>query len=171
MLLMTHPVSAEKSYAVLGLVLGVLPPAAIFGRFFGYGLSGGSLRMNLADGALFFLSLVMSVVSSLGGYAMGSLLSRAVYRSERDSWPRMLVVVSMLGAAWGAATGVAGGFFFFGFGAILGFVIGVPIGACGFLVFAIIHRMLEQGGMIDRRHLIPMACGIALGISSFVLGL
>lgn len=171
MLLMRHPVSSEKAYAFLGLLLGALPPTAIFSRVFGYGIVRGSFSTVAAGPALFFLCLLMNLVCCLGGYAMGSVLSRSALRLERNSWFQMVIVVPLLGAAWGALTGIAGGFFFLGIGAFVGWAFGIPVGFCGFLVFAIIHRTLERGGMIEARHFAPLACGIAAIIASLILSL
>lgn len=89
---MRHPISAHKAYGLAGLLLGVLPPAAIFARLFGYGLGGGSLNMAF----------------------------------------------------------------------------GIPIGSLAFLIFAVLHRTLERGGMIEARHFVPLACGITAIITVLI---
>lgn len=170
MLLMSHPVSVKKAYAMLGMLLGSLPPAAIFTRLFGYGVGAGLLNMTNRDGWLLFLCLAMNVGCCLGGYAMGSSLGSAAQKLERGSWSSMLIVMPFVGAAWGTVTGVAGGFFLFGIGAFFGWAFGLPVGLIGFLAFSIIHRILERGGMIEARHLAPLACGIAAIITALVLG-
>src|SRR4051812_24197575 len=57
MLLMRRPVSAEKAYALFGLLLGSLPPATIFARLLGYGIGGGVLDIAEAKDAIFFLCI------------------------------------------------------------------------------------------------------------------
>lgn len=171
MLLMRHPVSSEKAFAFLGLLLGALPSAAIFVRLFGYGIVRGSINILEAGGTLFFLCLFINLVCCLVGYAMGSFVSGSALRLEHNSWVRMLIIMPLLGAAWGAVTGVVGGFFVLGIGAFFGWVFGIPVGFFGFLMFAIIHRALERGGMIDARHFAPLASGIAAIITSLILSL
>jgi hypothetical protein len=170
MLLMSRTVSAQRAYALFGMLLGALPPAAIFARLLGYG-ANGSMRMMMSDAALFILCLLMNVVSCLGGYLLGSALSRGAFKLERSSWTRMLLVMPLIGAVWGIATGAMGGVFFFGGGAIIGAAFALPIGMIGFLLFAILHRMLERGGMIETRHFLPLACGITSIIAALILGL
>lgn len=170
MLLMRRPVPAQHAYALFGLLLGALPPAAIFARLIGYG-AVGSMRSIASDGALFFLCVVMNVVCCLVGYAMGTGLSRAALKLEHQSWLKMFLIMPLVGAAWGAVAGVSGGFFFFGFGALFGAVCAIPIGIAGFLMFAIFHRLLECGGMIDARHFLPLACGITTLIAALIMGM
>ena len=165
---MRHPISPEKAYGLTGLLLGALPPAAIFARLFGYGLGGGSLAINPAEGVIFFLCAIMNVVCCLMGYGMGSVVGRYAPKLERNSWIRMLLLLPLLGAAWGAVTGLTGGFIFFGIGALFGAAFGIPVGLFGFLMFAVVHRTLERGGMIDKRHFVPLACGLAMIITVLI---
>jgi hypothetical protein len=171
MLLMRHSISTQKAYAFLGLLLGALPPAAIFIRLFGYGLGGVLNEIPPAGGALLFLCAVMNVVCCLAGYAMGSALGQRSFEIERSSWSRNFLLMPLLGAGWGAVTGVAGGFFFFGVGAFYGWALAIPVGSLGFLMFAIVHRAFERGGMIETRHFLAIACGVSAIISAVILGL
>lgn len=171
MLLMRQPVAAEKAYALFGMLLGSLPPATIFARLLGYGTGGGLMQMGDANGAIFFLCIVMNVVCCLVGSAMGIGLSRPALKLERQSWIKMFLLMPLVGAAWGSVAGLAGGFFFFGIGALFGAACGIPIGVAAFLLFAIVHRLLERGGMIESRHFLPLACGITAIISALVLGM
>lgn len=171
MLLMRKPVSAEKAYALFGLLLGALPPAAIFTRLLGYGIGGGSLHITKGSGAIFFLCLLMNVVCALVGYWLGIGLSHAALKLERQSWFRVFLLMPLLGAAWGGLAGLAGGVLFFGIGALFGAACAIPIGATAFLLFAVFHRLLERGGMIETRHFLPLACGITAIITALVLGM
>lgn len=171
MLLMRHKVSTERTYALFGLLLGAFPPAAVFVRLFGYGLVRGSMNMETAGGVLCFLCVVMNVMCCLMGYAIGSAFSRNALELEHKSWIRMFLLMPLLGAGWGAVTGAAGGFFFFGVGAFFGAAVGIPVGFLGFLTFSILHRILERGGMIETRHFLPIACGITAIVTSLILGL
>ncbi len=169
MLLMSRAVSTQHAYALFGMLLGALPPAAIFARLLGYG-ADGSMRMMAADSVMFILCLLMNIVCCLLGYLMGSALGRGVLKLERASWTRMLLMTPLLGAMWGLVV-AASGFFFFLVGALYGIAFTVPVGMIGFLLFAIVHRLLERGGMIETRHFLPLACGITTIISALILGL
>jgi len=170
MLLMSRAVSTERAYALFGMLLGALPPAAIFARLLGYG-ADGSMKMIASDAYLFILCLMMNVVSCLGGYLWGFLFSAALFQRERESWTGMLLVVPVIGALWGIFTGSLSGLFYFGYGGFIGAALAAPIGIAGFLLFAILHPLLERGGMIETRHFLPLACGITSIITALILGL
>ncbi len=169
MCLMQRPVAPEKAYALFGLLLGALPPAAIFGKLLGYGLDSRA-GAGGAEGAFFILCLAMNAVCCLAGYGMGGALSRLAFKAERSPWSRMLLMTMLGGALWGATTGIAGGAWFFGIGALFGAAFAIPIGIVAFVLFALGHRWLERGGMIDARHFLPLACGITATIAALILG-
>lgn len=170
MLLMRRPLSANRAYALLGMATGLIPPFAIMAKMFHF-FEVNSLSSSSNDALILLLMVLVNIVCGLTGFAYGSLLSRAAFDLERASWKRMLVLMPFLGAVWGLLSGASGGFFFFGYGAIAGGTIALPIGMVAFTLFAICHRLLERGGMIDTRHLLPIACGIAMTIAALVLGL
>lgn len=163
---MRRPVDARRAFALFGLMLGLFPPAAIFIKLFGYGLSGYN-----TSALLFIVCLLMNFTCAGVGYVMGAGLSRSIENLERDSWTTMLVLSPLVGAAWGAVTGGGGGLLFIGIGAIAGCLFAVPIGALSFGTFAPLHRLLARGGMIDARHFWPLSSGVALLAAALILGL
>lgn len=168
MLLMSHPLEARRAYALFGLLLGLLPPAVIFAHAVGYGFAPGPFR----DGVfIFFMCLAMNAVCGLAGRAMGVALSRTLEDMTRWSWNKMLLMLPLIGAAWGAVSGAAGGLVFFGIGALFGLVCAIPVGILAFTLFTPLHRLLARGGMIDARHFWPLACGVTMIVSALILGL
>ena len=157
--------SARRSLALFGLMLGMFPPAAIFIKMFDYGLVGYKSSV-----LLFIICLVMNFSCAGVGYAMGGALASSVEKLERRSWTRMLLMLPLIGAAWGAVTGGAGGLIFLGIGALFGSIFAMPIGALAFILFASLHRVLSRGGMIDARHYWPLASGVTLLLAALVLG-
>jgi hypothetical protein len=150
------------------MLLGGSTAAATIGRLI------GSLRFEGIVGADPFellLWLLVVVVCSAAGYAMASNLAEKAFKAERMRWMRMLILIAVIGSAWGVVTGAAGGFFIFGLGAVVGLALLWPIGLVGFAMFASLHRLLERGGMIDMRHLLPIACGIPAIMTALILGL
>lgn len=170
MLMMRRPVSTEKAYMLFGLLLGALPPAAIFTQILGYGVDGAARRMG-ADAGLFLLCLLMNIVCCLMGSYMGSKMSQMVKAMEHDSWTKLLVMSPLVGGIWGASTGALGGVFFFGIGAFFGAIIAACVGAVAFALFTPLHRLLARGGMMETRQFLPLACGITLTISALIFGL
>jgi hypothetical protein len=167
MLLMRHPLSACRAYALFGMLLGTLPPAMIFVRIFGYGMSP-----RFSDTLLFLiLCLFMNIACCAMGRTMGRVLSRTLEDMERWSWSKMLLVLPFMGAAWGSVTGAVGGLVFFFFGAFFGLVCALPVGILAFTIFTPLHRLVARGGMIDARHFWPLACGVTMMISALILGI
>lgn len=167
--LMQSPISTEKAYATLGLAIGTFPPPAIFTKIFAESMWHG--RINEESIIFFFLFFVMNLVCAVTGYGMGRLLGNAAFSLERSSWTKMFLIFPLLALAWGIATGVAGGVVFFGIGALIAPFFAIPVSLLAFTLFAIFHRILEQGGMIERKHLLPLSFGISFTISAFILGL
>lgn len=161
--LMRSPVSAKDAYGYFGLLLGLLPPAAIFGRSFNYGLTDNN--------GVFAFCLLMNLVCAFVGYKVGIWFSDSLAKSERKSWTKMLLLSALLGFCWAVITGAAGGAIFFGVGAIFGAVCAIPVALVAFPLFAVCHRLLERGNQIERKHFLPIAFGISTAISAFILGL
>ncbi len=166
MLLMHHPISTKRAYALLGLLLGALPPAMIFTKIFGYGLESAQ-----RGAVMFILCLAMNAACAVTGYAIGSVVGGAMKSLEQWSWNKMLLALPLMGALWGAVSGTAGGLLFFGVGAIFGALCAIPVGMAAFALFAPFHRLLARGGMIDARHFWPLACGVSTMIAALILGM
>jgi hypothetical protein len=165
--LMRRPVASREAYARFGLLLGALVPAAIFYRMFGYGFdTGGS---GFGKPFLPGLLLVMNIICGWMGRKMGAVCGGRIDDYERASWHRMCVCATGLGALWGLTTGSVGGVLFFGIGSMFGAFIALPFGMLGFLLFTLFHRLMAHGGMIDARHVWPLACGVVLTITALIL--
>ena len=167
MKLMPRPRSVEQAYGLLGLTLGTFPPAAIFIRLF-----GDSFLRNNSDSFIFvILLLAMNLVCAVVGYGMGRVFGKLNFQLERSSWTKLLLLSPLVGLLWGIITGAAGGLVFFGIGALFGPIFAIPVSMVAFPIFAILHRLLERGGMIERRHSLPLAFGVSLTITAFILGI
>jgi hypothetical protein len=169
MLMMPRPVNAGRAYALFGLLLGTLPPAAIFIRLFGYGFGHG---LDLDEFTLSALCLAMNVVCAFVGRQMGRAVGQTMIASaERRSWTLTVLFALVAAFVWAVATGAAGGAIFFGVGAIFGAFSALAVALPAFLAFTTLHRLLARGGMIDARHLRPLAWGVAATAAALVLGL
>ena len=164
---MRRPIATREAFDLFGLLLGAFVPAAIFYRLFNYGFrAGGSGSEQL----LFpLLLLAMNVACCLMGWRMGAAFGARIDNYERASWHRMFASATGAGALWGITTGAVGGVLFFGFGALFGALIALPVGMLGFALFTPLHRLLARGGMIDARHFWPLACGVVLTITALIL--
>lgn len=164
--LMRRAIPRRRAFAIFGLLLGGLPSAAIFIKIFGFVLAAPGSQL-----AWIVIPVVMNAVCCLAGARLASKLSGMVSGVEHDSWCMVLLKSVIIGLVWGAGTGAAGGFPAWGFGAIFGAICAIPVGILGFVLFVPLHRLLERGGMIDARHFWPIACGVVMVISAFILGL
>ncbi|MDT7543380.1 MAG: hypothetical protein QOE33_3284 [Acidobacteriota bacterium] len=157
---MRRPLTTEQAFARFGLLLGVLPPAAIFLRLINL--------WHVAQGfGLIFLPMLLTC--AFLGRQMSARAGRKFDERERDSWCGMMIAALEEAFVWAAATGAAGGAIFFGIGAIFGFACALPIAFVAFALFVPLHRLLARGGMIDARHLQPLAWGINLTIAALIL--
>jgi hypothetical protein len=157
---MRRPVSTECAFARFGLLLGLLPPAAIFVRL---------VMLFHFAGAFYLIFLPVLLVCALIGRVAGANVGKTFDESERGPWIRTMVDALEDAFIWAAATGAAGGAIFFGVGAILGLLCALPVAMLAFALFAPLHRLLARDGMIDARHLAPLAWGINLTISALIL--
>jgi hypothetical protein len=161
---MSDPRTSRAAYAALGGLLGLLPPAAMFGRF----LSSFDFR-NRSEAGVLALCVVMNIICCVVGRAMGSWVGGRVGDARARAWHQVLLFVLLLGFLWGVVTGAAGGVVVFGIGALPGMFLAVPVALAGFTVFAPLHRLLSHGGMIEARHLRPLALGVAGAIAALIL--
>jgi hypothetical protein len=168
MSLMLRPISIKRAYTLFGMLLGTLPPLAIFYKV----LDGvdGRPWVYIAQ-AFFILLLIMLAVCCLVGRAMGSVMGGWLAERAGRSRTRMFFASLAAGIAWGAVTGAAGGAPAFGIGAIYGQAFAVAVGIVAFPLFAMLHRPLARGGMIDARHFWPLACGVVMVITALILGM
>ncbi len=160
--LMSNPLSVEKAFSYFGFLLGTFPPAALFTRFL--------IDANNVEFWVVVLLLVVNVVTASAGYLSGKLIGKITFELEKFSWHSMLLALPFLGLLWGIISGGAGGFFIFVFGAIFGAMIGGLVGSVALPAFAIFHRLLKRGDKIENKHFMPLAYGISLVISAFILG-
>ncbi|MDQ3634658.1 MAG: hypothetical protein M3405_09145 [Acidobacteriota bacterium] len=163
--LMTAPLSVEKAYSYFGLLLGTFPPAAFFAKFF---FEAGSPGNN--EFWIIFLLTIVNIVTAAAGYFSGKLIGKITFELEKFSWHRMLLALPFLGFLWGIISGGAGGFFIFVFGAIFGAMIGGLVGSVALPAFTIFHRLLKRGDKIENKHFLPIAFGITIIISTYILG-
>ena len=156
----------REAYAWFGAFLGLLPPAAIFGRFL-YSLSGREEKPLVP----LLVCAAMTVVCCLVGRAFAAHIGRLTGNHAGRSWPLFLLGSLLLALLWGIVTGAAGGAACFGFGALFGPFFAVPVALAAFPVFATFHRLLTRGGMIEARSLWPLACGIPGVIAATILSI
>lgn len=161
-LMMRNPVDFERTFALLGGFLGTVPPAAIYLNL--YITKTGSMGWLLA------LFVLANIVTAFAGYYLGAVTGKVVRFAEKRDWATMTVLLIFTGGLWGGASGFAGGMFIFIVGAFFGAIFGMLVGAFALPIFAILHRMLQICGFIDRRQLIPLAAGLSLIVSAFILG-
>ena len=163
--LMARPLDFRQTYAKFGLLLGTFPPAAFFARYL--------LDAKIRPDELWIIGLMAVVVllSATVGYQSGKVVAKAQRSLENESYSLMFLLTPLIGAAWGIAAGGAGGLVIFGIGAIFGAMLGGAVGAVALPLFALFHRWMKSGEMIERKHFLPLAFGVTFVLSAFILGL
>jgi hypothetical protein len=162
--LMTSPQTTAQSYGTLGLLLGAFPPAAYFTRIVHYGL------VQSESIGLFLFLLLINAVCILVGWKIGKMIGNRMELVERSSWNKMIVFSLLWAIFWAVVTGFAGGAVVLIIGGFFGVIFALPVALAAFPAFAVIHRLLERGHLIEKKHLLPAAYGISLAISAFILG-
>lgn len=159
---MQSPLTTEQVYRQFGTYLGLLPPFALFERF---------LASTRGDDAFWVVALCvgMNVVCCLVGRWFGGYLGRWAGNPRTYSRVGFALVVFVMAVAWSVVTGGLGGLLFFGFGAIFGIFFAAAVALPVFPVFAILHRLISRGGMIEARHTWPLAFGIPLTIAAMIM--
>lgn len=163
---MKRPLTAEKAFAYLGLTLGSLGPFSIILSFL--------LQMNQFEPgqALFVgLALLATAVTAAVGYGTGKTIGRMIMSLRSRSWPTFIALSALLGVAWGGISGGLGGIFLFVIGGFFGAIIGAMAGGLVLPIFAVAHRLLANGDLIETKHFLPVAFGSVLTLCAFILGL
>jgi hypothetical protein len=160
---MSQPVSNAEAFAWFGTFLGLFPPAAIFSRAFDRGIRGEP------DLWVLFACIVMNVICCLVGRAMGGHLGGKIGNTRERAWGMTLLASLLLGFLWAVVTGGAGGVLVLGIGAIFGAFVAALVALAGFPAFMLLHRQLSRGGMIEERHLWPLAFGVPSVIAAVIL--
>lgn len=172
MLSMLRPLSTEEAYRRFGTFLGLLPPLALFTRILA-GIVGDRPLASLpsTDGLLFWgvLLLLMNVLCVIVGRKFGAFLGRKAGDPRAHGVAGTLFVALLYGLFWGVVTGAAGGAVGFVVGAVVGVFVAVPVALAAFPVFAVLHRLLSHGGMIEERHVWPLAFGVPLTIAAMIM--
>jgi fatty acid desaturase len=163
MRLMRRPLTTEQAFARFGLLLGTLPPAAIFSHVLIGARHGNGVPILLA-----FMLPMLAICATLGRF-MAKRLGRRFDEAERGSWLKTISVALGYAFIWAAVTGTVGGLPVFIIGGIFGFACALPIALVAFALFVPLQRLLARGGMIDARQLQPLAWGINLVIAALIL--
>jgi hypothetical protein len=161
-LAMQRPLTTEQAYRRFGTFLGLLPPFALFERF---------LASTRGDDAFWVVALcvAMNIVCCLVGRWFGGRLGRWMSNPRTRSRTSFASLIFVMAVAWSVVTGGLGGVLFLGIGAIFGVIFAAPVALVGFPVFAILHRLISRGGMIEARHACPLAFGIPLTIAAMIM--
>jgi hypothetical protein len=166
--LMKSPLATEKATAYFGAMLGLFPPFALFSRFV-----FESFKSSPASDDFWIVPLLLFVnfVCMVVGYFSGKMVGRIIVELEKSSWTAMLLAMPFIGMLWGIITGAAGGIFIFVIGAFFGAFIAAAVGSLALPAFAVLHRWLKKGDVIEEKHFFPIALGISCIITALILGL
>jgi hypothetical protein len=160
---MTQPISNAEAFAWFGTFLGLFPPAAIFARVLERGIR------NDADLVVLLFCIVMNAICCVVGRVMGGHLGGKFGDPRERAWGMTLLSAVLFALVWAVATGAAGGAPVVGIGAIFGAFCALPVALVGFPAFMLLHRLLSRGGMIEERHLWPLAFGVPCVIAAVIM--
>ena len=160
---MRRPLATEQAYRLFGTFLGLLPPLAMFERMI--------METHSHAEIFWFVAICagMNATCCLVGRWFGGYLGRWAGDPRQRSRVGFAFVVFVMAISWSVVTGGLGGALFFGIGAIFGPFFAAPVALVGFPAFAILHRLISRGGMIEARQVWPLAFGIPLAIAALIV--
>jgi hypothetical protein len=165
-MMLRRPVNVAEAYGWFGLFLGLFPPAAIFCRLF-----LGEITSNGFEWGWLALVILMNAVCAVVGRKTARFIAAQLGQPREQPWPLLFAISLLAALAWGVVTGGAGGLVFFGFGAFFGALCAIAVALAAFPAFALLHRLLSRGGMIDEHTLWPLAFGVPAVVAAAILGM
>ena len=154
----------KRTYAFLGAMLGIFPPASFFILFIA--------ESNPTAIEIWVIALLIGVNTITGfvGYFFGKVVGSLLHDRNNRSLTFYIFFLPFLGLLWGAIAGAAGGVFLFVIGAFFGAIIGGTVGMLALPAFYAMHRLLKQGEYLELKYFLPVATGIVYSIFAFILG-
>jgi hypothetical protein len=125
------------------------------------GFSDGRFYIELAPIAYLFVAYVYFLFC----YGAAVLLKKYVKYKGTQNGQQVGAIL------WGIIAGGSGGLIIFLVGAFFGAFVGGTVGAVALPAFAVFHRVLKRGDVMEYKHFLPLALGVTLTICSFILGL
>ncbi|MEQ1606865.1 MAG: hypothetical protein ABL999_18535 [Pyrinomonadaceae bacterium] len=159
---LTLKLDFKKTYAYLGLMLGVFPPASLFALF---------IAESNAPSEIWLVALLLGVnaVTAFVGYFFGKVVGSLLYDRDNRSLSFYIFFLPFLGFLWGAIAGAVGGVFLFIIGAFFGAILGGAVGMVALPSFYAMHRILKHGEYLELKYFLPVATGIVYSISAVIL--
>lgn len=164
--LLTSPIDSKESIGYFGLLIGTLPPFALLLKLVGETASGWQM-------SALFLSLlaVAGIATGLAGFASRRFVASAIESSSRLRLPNRIAALSLIGLAWGTASGAIGGLFIFVIGSIFAGILGGVVGAIALPLMIGLRSLVSHGDLVEMRHFRPIALGITLTLCALILGI
>lgn len=152
----------KTTYAYLGAMLGIFPPASFFALF---------IAESRAPIAIWLVALLIGVnaVTAFVGFFFGKFVGSLLYDRDNRSLAFYIFFLPFLGFLWGAIAGGVGGVFLFIVGAFFGAIIGGAVGLIALPAFYLMHRLLKHGEYLELKYFLPVATGIVYSISALIL--
>jgi hypothetical protein len=163
---MTSPIDSRKAFAYFGLMIGSLPTFALILRIVEETTPSGRIPLGLLT-----LLGIAGIGTGVVGYASGRYVPSAISYAEKFRMPNNLMLLPLIGFAWGAVSGAIGGLFLFVIGSIFAGFMGGIVGAVALPIFVALHSMLGRGELIEMKHFLPIAFGMTLSLCALILGL
>lgn len=151
-----------RSLRFFGIAIGTVPTAAILFRLF--------VLDSSPNPAVLLLAILTTLVTGFVGYQTAGATSKALERVLSTSFLRSLLLVPIIGLAWGIISGAAGGLFLFVLGAIVGGVIGGMVAGTALPLFVGLYSLSAEEGEISVKRFLPIAAGISGSAAALFLG-
>lgn len=152
----------STSLRFFGIAIGTVPTAAILFRLF--------VLDSSPNPAVLLLAVLATLVTGLVGYLTAGVTAATLERVLSTSFLRSLLLVPIIGLAWGIISGAAGGMFLFVLGALVGGVIGGMVAGTALPLFVGLFNLTAEEGEISVKRFLPIAAGISGSAAALFLG-
>lgn len=152
----------STSLRFFGIAIGTVPTAAILFRLF--------VLDSSPNPAVLLLAVLATLVTGLVGYLTAGVTAATLERVLSTSFLRSLLLVPIIGLAWGIISGAAGGLFLFVLGALVGGVIGGMVAGTALPLFVGLFNLTAEEGEISVKRFLPIAAGISGSVAALFLG-
>ena len=160
---MTRPIDSRRAFGYFGLMIGSLPPLALFEKL--------SLLPHAQPDAILLLIAAAGLVTGIVGFQIGRAYVPGTLRYISGfSLPNRFALWSVLGLVWGGISGAAGGLFIFLIGSIFAAIAGGIVGMVAVPIMVALHSTVRVGDFVEAKHFLPIAFGVTLSLCAFILG-
>lgn len=160
---MDEPIDAGLAFKLFGTFMGLIPTTAIMGK----------LAYQTREIEWLPLYAIFAAISIYTTMFVGRVVGQFVGERFKPAFsmllPNQIALAIIVGGAWGAVAGAAGGVFVFILGSIVGGMIGAMSAAALLPFYTLAFRWLRVGDHVEKSKILPFAFGLPTILAMLIL--